>query len=286
MFKYHFVRLMFGLILITQIGCQKNADFPHFNERKSDFWQATFSDHTYGIGPEYYLFTKHYRPGTILLDKMTVSFLNIATTFSDKHTDLKITYAPQEMIITDESADTIAIFEFKPNGQLLRAWCDVYVLPHSIVKGRSSLIFQFIYSGNRLDEVKLLDEPYVKIKYDQTNKNVASIEFGQNFGTIFYQYDYNRTANGQYYPDEKRGDYFRFWYFLKYLNLLPELQPKNLLTGSYDDTQEYPGPTSNVYSNQSFDAANRVISYEVNSTFVNTSAFSVESWNVYWSNLK
>ncbi|MET0241840.1 MAG: hypothetical protein ABW174_00140, partial [Flavitalea sp.] len=129
--------------------------------------------------------------------------------------------------------------------------------------------FTFFYNTGKLSEIKTEENgvlrTYAKVEYDNTGKNVRSVTFddnnGVNNGKVTYAYDYSKKVAAQYVPDDEVGHHF--WAFLKYLNILEELKPENLLTGSFLRTEHVPGDQTRVYSEHRFDSKGRLISFRL-----------------------
>lgn len=220
------------------------------------------------------LFQKYYSGSR--LQKIKVHFRNVAGGAYEPFV-LKVVYQPKRMIFLREgNGDTTAILDFNHSGKLVRARA-----PIPFHQGWSfQTSFRFFYYQGKLKKIESghleLTEsqeyetvwfPYINIDYDFKKKNVSRVTFpafGSTTGeSIKYWYDYSRKAKAQVYPDDMAGDYHYFFYFLKYLNIFPELTPENILTRSLQVT-EYPGTFDRRYADHQFDASGKLISYKEN----------------------
>jgi hypothetical protein len=290
-----------SILLILFASCKRN-DFENLpgalQKAKCDYVQASSPylsmDHTQTVP----LFTKIYNAQN-RLDKILVRFRNVATPFLYPST-LDVSYQPSRVVfVREEDGDTAAVLELHPSGKIISARAATpFYLGWEFQRD-----YAFTYSGNRLQEIQIEEEdahthsrhwnPFVQVTYDKGNKNVSKIIFGgigQNasYDSIQYQYDYSRKANAQVYPDDMLGDYHQFFFFLKYLNIFPELQPENILTGSsYGSTLpfSYPSYYDRKYSDHTFDAQGKLISYKQNSSRPTDQVFD-EEWQVDWKCFK
>jgi hypothetical protein len=290
-----------SLLLIVIAGCKRN-DFENLpgalQKIKCDYIQASSPylsmDHTLTVP----LFTKVYNAQN-RLEKILVRFRNVATPFLYPST-LDVSYPPGRVVfVREEDGDTAAVLELHPSGKVIRAQAATpFYLGWEFKRD-----YAFQYSGNRIQEIQIAEEdahthtrywnPFVQFTYDKGNKNVSKIIFGgigQNasYDSIQYQYDYSRKANAQVYPDDMLGDYHQFFFFLKYLNLFPELQPENILISSaYGSTLpfSYPSYYDRKYSAHTFDAQGKLLSYKQNSSRPTDQIFD-EEWLVDWKCFK
>ena len=119
---------------------------------------------------------------------------------------------------------------------------------------------------------------WVKIRYDRTHKNVSRVSFyypnETPFETMDFEYDYSKKPKAQFHGDQRLH---RFLYLLRYLNVVPDLNPEHLLIKSILTTDQYPGNSENVYSDHKFDKWGRLISYHKNGDF-----WSNETWQINW----
>jgi hypothetical protein len=248
------------------------------------------------------LFKKYYKGNSTKLDKIMVSFRNVAAPGGNNITTMKVQYKYGKMIFLNESnSDTMVVLNFDPSGKLVKAEAGM-----PIYAGWSGKIgFRFFYHQNRLSSIEsselvyLGDDnydttwiPYIRLKYDYSKANVSEVEFrafGEEPGTsIKYKYNYSRKVKYQVYPDDMMGDYHYFFYFLKYLNLFPELTPSHLLIESQTNNIVYPGDYRREYSHHHIDSDGRLIFYKQRSIIDmeqsrNTSSEGyIEWWKINW----
>lgn len=191
-------------------------------------------------------------------------------------------YAEQSFgLINEKTADTLASFYFNKHGKIVRAVADP-----AFSADYDKRTFNFSYAHGKLQAITntyLGDSnwPYANITYDSTGNNVSTIEF-TGFSTtkkpkMYYYYNYDKTAANQYYADETFGDFWAFYQLIRYLDLFPELRPKNLLFRSFFRYNGYPGSVRKRYSNRVFDKAGNLVQYSVNAE-----KGSPELWRVNW----
>jgi hypothetical protein len=230
------------------------------------------------------LFTKEYENGK--LKKITVHMRNIAGG-GYQPVVLTVTHQWRKMIFTDEATgDMVATLEFNHQNRLTKALAN-YPLLHSTA---FEAPYRFIYKNGKISEVQQMvpEEstptwyPYLRLAYDHTGNNVSRLSMGSS-ANIIYEYDYTLKPKEQYYPDESFGDSFYFWYFLQYLDLFPEVTPKNILKRSiYRDAPDgYPAKYERKYSDQQFDDADRLIYYKQSPKW-DDNPQAVETWKLVW----
>jgi hypothetical protein len=289
----------FLLILTALSSCKKN-DLKGmngiFNKNKCDYIQASAP----GIIPEtsgsIALFTKTYDASS-RLQSIYSRFRNVATGIRESF-NLTISYQPGKMIFTRDNRDTTAVLNFSANGRLTSAIVATpFYLDWSYQRD-----YNFIYAGNVLREIQISGEvhsvdagqwiPYIQLAYDKGNKNITRLTAGGIYSTsdkfwIDYHYDPSRKARAQVYPDDMFGDYHMFYFFLKYLNVLPELQPENILTSSSFGGEgiSYPASFERQYSNHQLDANGKLVSYTQHSAFP-TNQERTENWQIDWTCFK
>jgi hypothetical protein len=289
----------FLLILTALSSCKKN-DLKGmngiFNKNKCDYVQASAP----GIIPEtsgsIALFTKTYDASS-RLQSIYSRFRNVATGIQYSF-NLNVSYQPGQMIFTRDNGDTTAVLNFSPNGRLTSAKAATpFYLDWSYRRD-----YNFIYAGNVLREIQISGEvhsvdagqwiPYIQLAYDKGNKNITRLTAGGIYRSsdkswIDYRYDASRKARAQVYPDDMFGDYHMFYFFLKYLNVLPELQPENLLTSSSFGGEgiSYPASFERQYSNHQLDASGKLVSYTQHSAFP-TNQERTENWQIDWTCFK
>ena len=289
------------LLLLTGIySCKKN-DLKvlngMFNKNKCDYVQASAP----GIIPEttgsIALFTKTY-DASARLQSIYNRFRNVATGIQYSF-NLSVSYQSGQMIFTRDEGDTTAVLNFSPNGRLTSAKSATpFYLDWSYRRE-----YNFIYAGNVLREIQINGEahsadagqwiPYIQLAYDKGNKNITRLTAGGIYRSsdrswIDYRYDPSRKARAQVYPDDMFGDYHMFYFFLKYLNVLPELQPENLLTSSSfggEGSSFYPASFERQYSNHQLDASGKLVSYTQHSTFPSNQE-RTENWQIDWTCFK
>jgi hypothetical protein len=285
------------LLILTASSCKKN-DLKGlngiFNKNKCDYVQASAP----GIIPEttgpIALFTKTYDASS-RLQSIYSRFRNVATGIRDSF-NLAVSYLPGTMVFTRNNGDTTAVLNFSANGRLTSAKAATpFYLDWSHRRE-----YNFIYAGNVLREIQINGEvhssdagqwiPYIQLAYDNGNKNVSRLTFGGIYRSsdkawIDYSYDHSRKAKAQVYPDDMLGDYHMFYFFLKYLNVMPELQPENLLASSSfggEGTSHYPASFERQYSNHILDAGGKLVSYTQHSSFP-TAQERTENWQIDWT---
>ncbi|HEY0356784.1 MAG TPA: hypothetical protein VGC29_11295 [Flavisolibacter sp.] len=311
--KYLVWPLLVLLVLIFP-GCRKkdlvNESLPSLTEEEGnrsnstrnqcDFSEASSNSISLTGEPGFTsLFKKYYMPGSGKLDKILVSFRNIAAPGANDPALLKLIYRHNRIIfLNDNSLDTMAILNFDNAGKLRYAQAGLpFHFGWSLKTG-----FRFIYHQDKLikiensEQVYIGDDqyqtnwyPYINIRYDHQKKNVSEIffpAFGAPGPSIKYEYNYSRKVKNQVYPDDMMGDYHYFLYFLKYLNLFPELTPEHLLVRSKAFNTDYPGNYDRRYSNHVVDGSGKLLFYHQNSsindveTGVNFS--NTEKWKIDW----
>lgn len=308
------------LLLLFMYSCQK-SDFknPEAHDPSSDvnqnmrrggnsganFIYATSAWLSGGEDPDYRLFTKEYKYGK--LSKITASIQNVVTGGLDNF-PLKVRYGFRQMSFVDEqfTGQTVGIFRFDHKGNLTSASLGGSPFPFHHFQ---PITYRLYYSRGRLKEIKYQYDidpqtcedypelcanpptlhPYVKIQYDN-HRNISAISTGET-STFKYEYDLKRKVKDQFYADEAIHDYFDFWFFLRYLDILPELRPQNLLVRSvYTSPEGYLTRLERKYHNQKFKDG-RLTSYDVqtNSSYnsdeksASSKRLSAdESWKVYW----
>jgi hypothetical protein len=296
--KAYFIWLL--LLLATIISCKRNelkGLNGSYNKNKCDYEQAT----VHWDKPETYgpitLFTKSYDASS-RLQSIYCQFRNVATGIQYSF-NLTVSYQPGKMIFTRDNGDTTAVLNFGANGRLISASTAYPFYPD----WGGTRNYNFIYNGNMLTEMQITGSkysgepghliPYIQLAYDNGNKNISRLTFyGISRDTykswIDYHYDYSRKARAQVYPDDMLGDYDMFYFFLKYLNVIPVLQPENILSSSLsgsDNPHDYPGSYERQYSNHQFDAERRLVSYTQQSV-VNNRLKGIENWTIDWKCFK
>lgn len=248
----HFLNgLVLALVIFIFQGCSKSDLIKYLlnNPGKSgceivegEFDLVEYPDEV--TGP---LFKKYYDSQTKMLNRIDIGYRNIVGSVPVVK-PMYISYEAQKMILLDENHDTSIVLHFNSKGQVQKATVPRFLgfLPNQEVR--------FLYSGNHLKEVQVYDAgwySYVKVEYDQKKKNVSKLHMG--VANITYEYDYTKKAKGQCYIDENLGDAYNFWYLLKFLNLLPSIEPENVLKSTYSVTNSYPGDFLRKYSAHQFD---------------------------------
>jgi hypothetical protein len=79
-----------------------------------------------------------------------------------------------------------------------------------------------------------------------------------------------------------------FYFFLKYLNVIPILQPDNILSNSLSGSEnphDYPGIYERKYSNHQLDSEGSLIFYTQQSV-VNNRLKGIENWRIDWKYFK
>src|SRR6476660_629942 len=296
--KAYFIWLL--LLLTTIISC-KRTDLKglngSYNKNKCDYEQATVHwDKPQTYGP-ITLFTKSYDASS-RLQSIYCRFRNVATGIQYSF-NLNVSYQPGQMIFTRDNGDTTAVLNFSPNGRLTSAKAATpFYLDWSYRRD-----YNFIYAGNVPREIQISGAvnsvdagqwiPYIQLAYDKGNKNITRLTAGGIYRSsdkswIDYRYDPSRKAGAQVYPDDMFGDYHMFYFFLKYLNVLPELQPENLLTSSSfggEGSSFYPASFERQYSNHQLDAGGKLVSYTQHSTFPSNQE-RTENWQIDWTCFK
>jgi hypothetical protein len=289
------------LLLLSALSSCKKSDLKglngFYNKNKCDYVQASAP----GIIPEttgpIALFTKTYDAST-RLQSIYSRFRNVATGIRYSF-NLTVSYQPGKMIFIRDNGDTSAVLNFGPSGRLVSATAATpFYLDWSYRRD-----YNLIYAGNVPREIQITGEPhsadagqwipFVQMAYDNGNKNITRLTFGGIYRSsdkswIDYRYDHTRKAKAQVYPDDMMGDYHMFYFFLKYLNVIPELQPENLLTSSSfggEGTSFYPASFERQYSNHLLDAGGKLVSYTQHSSFP-TEQERTENWQIDWTCFK
>ncbi|MET0637039.1 MAG: hypothetical protein ABWZ25_13500 [Chitinophagaceae bacterium] len=251
-------------------GCRKNdwTSIPNGRD-KCDFVSGSSTSISNDGTTLVPVFKKKYKPGTFKLEELLVQQLATVGSYYDPVT-FKVSYSGQKMFLVKHGNDTTTI-EFDAQGKPRKV---------SSTEGFNPLTnYKFNYNNaGKLSEIKFqypedTNDPtwysFAKISYDG-KKNVTKLVFHDGLrpypDTYTYSYDYSKKPNGQYHPDEAYGQVYLFWQFIKHLNLFPELQSENLLTGwTYtEDPEGYFKQVVTTYSNQLFDSKNKLISYKAN----------------------
>jgi len=293
--------LLWLIVLFTGFISCKKSDLKGFNgfinKNKCDYIQASAP----GIIPEttgpIALFTKTYDASS-RLQSIYTRFRNVATGIIENF-NLNVSYMPGKMIFIRDNGDTSAILNFGPSGRLLTATAATpFYLNWSYRRD-----YNFIYTGNALSEIQITGEPhsadagqwipYIQLAYDNGYKNITKLTAGGIYSSsdrswIDYRYDRTRRPRAQVYPDDMFGDYHMFFFFLKYLNVIPGLQPGNLLASSSfggEGTGFYPASFERQYSNHQLDADGKLVSYTQHSSFP-TNQEVTENWQIDWTCFK
>jgi hypothetical protein len=295
--KAYFIWL---LLILTGINSCKKNDLKglngSFNKNKCDYVQATFLYTRPQLFGPIVLFTKTY-DASLQLQSIYCQFRNVATGIQYSF-NLSVFYQPGQIIFTRNNGDTTAVLNFGSNGRLIRASAAFPFYPDWGGTGN----YNFIYNGNKLREIQITGSkysgdpghliPYIQLAYDNGNKNMTKLTFNgisrsSDKSWIDYRYDYSRKARAQVYPDDMLGDYHMFYFFLKYLNVIPGIQPENILSSSLsgsDNPHDYPGSYERQYSNHQFDAEGRLVTYTQHSTSGHLD--QTENWTIEWKCLK
>jgi hypothetical protein len=289
------------LLLAGIYSCKKN-DLKGlngiFNKNKCDYIQASAP----GIIPEttgpIALFTKTYDASS-RLQSIYTRFRNVATGIRESF-NLTVSYLPGKMIFLRDNGDTSAVLNFSPSGRLTTATAATpFYLDWSYRRD-----YNFIYSGNALREIQITGEvhsvdagqwiPFIQLAYDNNGyKNITRLTAGGIYRSsdkswIDYRYDRTKRAKAQVYPDDMFGDYHMFYFFLKYLNVIPGLQPENLLASSSfggEGTSFYPASFERQYSNHQLDADGKLVSYTQHSSYPSNQE-KTENWQIDWTCFK
>jgi hypothetical protein len=292
------MRSLFLLAVIASFlliaGCKKGDRF-FTGHTDCDYVQASSAAVDNESEKVLPLFTKYYGADG-KLDKIYVSFMSDAGG-NYEQTTLKFAYDERRIRIDNENTgNTVAVLNFNPAGFLTSARIEIGVFPDGRVDpdNEQQNQYRYFYQGGRLKEIQLgefHENPspgfdwysYMKVEYDYTGKNVAKLS---GIGpTMTYTYDYSRKAKNQFYADERFGDYF--FYFLKYLDLLPGLNPENILVKSFKDTNEYPGKKERTYSQHAIDRSGKLLFYKQETKVISVDGGSEyfeipEEWNIDW----
>jgi hypothetical protein len=266
-----------SILLAGIFSCKKNDFIPAgmFQKIKCDYSQA----YAPGLIPEttgpIYLFSKTYDVSN-RLSQITFRLRNVAY-FPVNQYSYTVSYPQGHMVFTGMKGETVYDFEFNKQGRL------------DNVNGNG---YRFIYRGSKLTAIVngVESAPFIQLSYDKTNKNISKLLFfhSGSYDSIQYVYDYSRKIKEQVYPDDMIGDGASFYFFLKYLNVLPDLQPENMLTRStYGSTEFYPYPSfyDRVYTNHTTDKEGKLVSY-TQTSHRSYDITLVENWSIDWKCFK
>lgn len=232
------------------------------------------------------LFTKSFVNGTYKLNSLFALYRNPAggPAYPDPATSYPVTHSGQTMTV-QKNGNESTVFHFDNNGKVTKALDQQF---------GTTFEYKFIYNGGKLQEIQQKNDewgqelqPYYWIMWDQGKKNVLEEQFGYGGQTVIYSFNNNKKVKGQFVPDQKFGDSHTFVGLVKYLNLCPELQSQNLITGSQTLSEDYPGWFTTVYSGHVFDAGGRITRLTATSTYQdNDGANESAIWNFSWNCLK
>ncbi len=277
-------------------GDELTVDGWGYNHNTCDYEEASsksISDDGTQLLP---LFKKVYQPGSKKLQSILMSFRNVAGVGYDPFT-LNVVYLPRRTVFLRPGGDTAAILYYSHSGKLIRAQASI---PFN-AGWEWKYSFRFNYHDGNLRKIESSElvindgvtfdtiwHPYIRLGYDHTKKNVDEISFS-SFGSqtgpkIRYSYNYSKKVKYQVYPDDMYGDYHYFFFFLKNINVLPDLKPEHLLIKSQTYNFEYPGNFIRKYSNHVIHGG-RVSFYKQSTTLLNPSPGqpSYEYWKLDWS---
>lgn len=256
---------IWSTILAFAIGfvhCNKVNDFIR------DLHDCEVRQYNYSIIEQFapYLYKKNYDQSGRIVEQIDFTFLAVGVPalkhYLVRHSQKKLLF-----IDIDNLMDTVMIVQF-----------NAHLRPETIVTsgGLFNLQIKFLYKNNRLDSIRLSD-PFggYKCEYDDNGNILAIKQFslghGQYLGT-FYQYDYSRTIKAQVYHDEAVGQVDFPFVILKYLDLFPELNPKNARIKSRVGLENGPVVSEFILFNHMVDADGKLTRYEVATIFGQTVA--------------
>jgi hypothetical protein len=279
------------MLIIAITGCQKKDQWPWGLQKRCDYVEASskaISNENDQVLP---LFTKTF-DNSGKLTKIRAAFRNIVGAYYVLE-DFNVSYQGYSIFFTRPSGDTVAALQFNNNKKLIWA---VTNIPFG-TNGSQQYNFRFLYQAGKLKSIEsqdFLDNeydpepnpwfPYLQLSYDNGFKNVSRLDFGS--AHIDYEYDHQKKAKEQFYPDEMYGETHKFWYLLKYLNVVPDANPENLLKRSvYSQPEEgYPNNFERRYSDHKLDGSGKLVSYWQKNTWEHQNGS--EFWTVKWNCFK
>jgi len=204
-----------------------------------------------------YLYNKNYDPNGRIVEQIDFTFYAVGVP-AIKHYLVRHSQKKLLFVDMDNLMDTVMIVQF-----------NAFMRPETIITGGPlfNLQIKFFYKNNRLDSIRFSD-PFggYKCEYDDNGNILAIKQFslghGQYVGT-FYQYDYSKRIKLQVYHDEAVGEVNFPFVILQYLDLFPELNPKNARIRSRVGLEVGPHISDFILSNHMVDADGKLISYEI-----------------------
>jgi hypothetical protein len=283
------------LLIVVFTGCQKKDQWHWAQQKKCDYVYASSKALSDASDEEWPLFAKTF-DNSGKLTKISAAFRNIVGGIYEFH-EFNVRYQGNHVFFVRPRGDTAATFEFNNNKKLIWA---VTSIPFAT--GTNQLFnFRFSYQSGRLQGIDYQiaeedeNEPgpndwygFMSLLYDG-HKNVSRLTYSSagyaDAVRVDYEYDYQKKAKEQFYPDEAYGDTHNFWYFLKYLNIFPEVNGPNLLKRSmYTSHPEgYPATYERIYSEHKLDGSGKLVSYWQKPLWNGLEVGLPEFWKIKWN---
>ncbi|HYJ37469.1 MAG TPA: hypothetical protein VEV87_02590 [Chitinophagaceae bacterium] len=219
-----------------------------------------------------HLYKKYYDQSGKFVEQIDFTFLAVGVP-EIKHWLVRHSQKKLLFIDKDNPNDTTMIVQFNANAR-----------PETITTSVSSfnLPIKFFYKNNRLDSIRFPD-PFgtLECEYDHKGNILAIKQFqlahGQDVGT-FYEYDYSRKIKMQVYHEEAVAALHFPFVVLQYIDLFPELDPKNVRIRSRVGLRVGSHISDFILFNHMMDAEGKLAGYEIRTATDPSVAFVNIDW--------